>query len=118
MADQPTTPLSMKMALDALKDQCAALAEAEERVTRERGIRDDLIRDARYMGVSYRMLIHVTGLSRQTLSNLTLRPNSGHYQGALASEDPEYQMMDLKPIRKVDRKPRKDSPKNNYPRFE
>jgi hypothetical protein len=68
--------ISVLLALDGLSEQCEALADLEAKTTRERAIRDNLIRDARAGGVSYRALVKITGLSRDRLYTIVNSPRS------------------------------------------
>jgi hypothetical protein len=66
--------ISVLLALEALREQCEALALAESVVERERAIRDNLIRDAREGGVSYRSIVALTNLSRDRLYTIVTKP--------------------------------------------
>ena len=67
--------LSVSMALDAITDEIEALAEAEELVRHRRGLRDNLIRDARAAGISYPRLCKITGLSRDRIYTIVNAPD-------------------------------------------
>lgn len=66
--------ISVTMALESIREQVEALDEAERTHARERAIRDNLIREAREAGVSYKQLIKLTGLSRDRLYTIASNP--------------------------------------------
>lgn len=86
--------ISVRLALDAIEDQQAKYEQVKEHLKYVKDVRDDLIRDARMAGLSYRNLARATGLSADTLSTICKEPNSGAYQGRLFQDDPHYIMED------------------------
>lgn len=68
--------LSVTMALTALEEQVTTVNDAELHLTRQRQIRDDLIRDARENNIPFRTLVKITGLSRDRLYTIVNAPRS------------------------------------------
>lgn len=68
--------LSVSFALDALAAQCHDLVEAEAKVVEYRGVRNDLIKDARDSGISFRKLMQITGVSRERLFRIVNEPST------------------------------------------
>ncbi len=66
--------ISVTMALDSLREQATVVSEAEENLTRQRAIRDNLIIDAHEANVPMRKLITLTGLSRDRLYTIANSP--------------------------------------------
>lgn len=62
--------ISMSLALANLTDHAELVKEAELELTKQRAIRDELIKDAIDAGLTYRTLQKATGLSRDRLFNI------------------------------------------------
>jgi len=62
----------MSMALDALRDACSEVDDAQRAYRETLDARNDLIKDAYESGIKYRNLMRITGLSREQLSRITL----------------------------------------------
>jgi hypothetical protein len=67
-------PISVSLALEALREQCEAVREAEAVLARERAIRNNLIRDAMDQRVPAKRLIKTTNLSRDRLYTIGGQP--------------------------------------------
>lgn len=69
--------ISVRMAIDSLKEQCVVVDEAVDSLARERGIRDNLIRGMFEAKVSAKEIVRITGLSRDRLHTIS---NSPHFE--------------------------------------
>lgn len=70
-------PISVTLALEALEEQVEVVATSRESLSRQMGIRDELIRDAIGAGLPYRRLVRITGLSRDRLYTIVNSPPRG-----------------------------------------
>lgn len=69
--------ISVRMAVDSLTEQCTVVSNAQDILSRERGIRDNLIRGMFEARVPAKELVRITGLSRDRLYNIA---NSPHFE--------------------------------------
>lgn len=61
----------MSLAMDALREQAEATANAKVSYNKQRSIRDELIRDARTNGVPQAVIMRITSLSRDRVSKIS-----------------------------------------------
>lgn len=73
MVNTPTK-LSVGVALDILRDSVHLMNRLNYEYMRERAIRDNYIRDAAISGVKQSVLVKITGLSRQQITNIVSKP--------------------------------------------
>ena len=62
--------ISVSMALDALREQVTAAADAKANYEKQLAIRDDLIRDCRAAKIPEATLTRITHLSRDSISRI------------------------------------------------
>lgn len=74
-------PASATHAMESLAEHCEAVIEKRKELKYEREVRDDLVLDARHIGISRQNLATVTKLSFQQIRNIENGTFSDHYQG-------------------------------------
>lgn len=65
-----TPTMSVRMALDALAEQCAVVDQAKAELERQMALRDHLIQEAREARIPWNMLRRITKLSRDRLTTI------------------------------------------------
>lgn len=68
--------LSAVMLLDGLQDQCNSVESAEAVLRSERATRDSMIRDLISVGIPYKRVQAITGLSRDRVYTIVNTPAS------------------------------------------
>lgn len=63
-----STRISVRMVMDALREQCAAYEDAKVKAKLELDRRNALIQEAREAGIGYKYLTRATGLTKESLS--------------------------------------------------
>lgn len=63
--------VSVTMLIDAIKDQCGIVSQAEVKLSQARAERDDMLCELKALGVPDRSLERLTGLSHSAVSKIT-----------------------------------------------
>lgn len=63
--------VSVTMLIDAIKDQCGIVSQAEVKLSEARAERDDMLCELKALGVPDRSLVKLTGLSLSTVTKVT-----------------------------------------------
>lgn len=67
--------LTLPLQIDALTEQVQRVSDDRDQLQRDIALRDDLIRELHTEGFPYRMLIKLTGLSRDRLYTIVNSPS-------------------------------------------